>query len=74
MFAPWCVDCGSRVLLGPRRIISLERGPDGPRAVLRCHCGSLIVWSSTAETERTDHPRPTPDRPSQTDPGVVPVG
>ncbi|MCU1372480.1 MAG: hypothetical protein JWO77_3674 [Ilumatobacteraceae bacterium] len=46
MFAPWCPTCRSRMLLGPRRVVSVERGPDGLRAVLRCHCDTLIVWSA----------------------------
>lgn len=33
------------MLLGPRRVESIERGPDGLRAVLRCHCDTVIVWS-----------------------------
>lgn len=45
MFAPWCPTCRSRMLLGPRRVVSIEQGPSGPRAVLRCHCDTLIVWS-----------------------------
>jgi hypothetical protein len=46
MFAPWCPTCRSRMLLGPRRVVAIEPGPAGPRAVLRCHCGTLVVWST----------------------------
>ena len=46
MFAPWCPTCRSKRLLGPRRVVSIERGPTGLRTVLRCHCGTLIVWSA----------------------------
>lgn len=45
MFAPWCPTCRSRMLLGPRRVVSIERGPVGLRAVVRCHCDTLIVWT-----------------------------
>jgi hypothetical protein len=46
MFAPWCPTCQSKMLLGPRRVVSIERGATGLRTVLRCHCGTLIVWSA----------------------------
>jgi len=49
MFAPWCPTCRSRMLLGPRRVVSIERGPAGLRAVLRCHCDTLVVWSPEGE-------------------------
>jgi hypothetical protein len=44
MFAPWCPTCGSRILLGVRRVEAVERGHDGPRVVLRCFCGTALVW------------------------------
>ncbi len=34
------------MLLGSRRVVAIERGPGGLRAVLRCHCGTLITWSA----------------------------
>lgn len=49
MFAPFCAHCGSRVLLGPRRIVRLissETGPVG--VVLRCFCGTEIDADAVA--------------------------
>ena len=60
MFAPWCPTCRSKMLLGPRRVVSIERGPTGLRTVLRCHCGTLIVWSADPSVRRPPNP---PERP-----------
>lgn len=49
MFAPWCPTCSARMLLGPRRVEAVEAGPHGPRVILRCHCGTALVWSAEAE-------------------------
>ena len=46
MFAPYCRSCASRVLLGPRRIVTFawDRGDQRPVVVLRCFCGALLDW------------------------------
>lgn len=49
MFAPWCPTCDRRMLLGPRRVEHIERGPHGPRVVLRCFCGTALVWSPASD-------------------------
>lgn len=66
MFAPWCPTCAARILLGPGRIEQMDRGPAGPRVVLRCFCGTLLVWSAASDrkTDRVaagDHPAPSRD-------------
>lgn len=45
MFAPWCPTCRRRTLLGPRRVVAIERRAGGVRARLRCFCGT-DVWST----------------------------
>jgi RNase P subunit RPR2 len=42
MFSPYCANCRSRVLLGPRRIIGMESGEAGHRIELRCFCGHVV--------------------------------
>lgn len=70
MLAPWCPTCSSKVLLGPGRIVSIERGPDGLRAVLRCHCGTLLVWSAAADRREACGDQPSPTRISDTSPSA----
>jgi hypothetical protein len=60
MFAPWCPTCSSRTLLGPRRVEAVERGPGGPRVVLRCHCGTLLVWSAADDQRPAAAPATAP--------------
>lgn len=55
MFAPWCPTCRRRMLLGSRRVEAIERTTWGPRVVLRCFCGTPVVWSPhLAPTEYPD--------------------
>jgi hypothetical protein len=64
MFAPYCAHCGSRVLLGPRRIVRLcssESGPIG--AVLRCFCGAEVDADATAPKASI----PAPPLPAEVD-------
>ena len=49
MFDPWCPTCSARILLGTRRIESVDQGPSGTRVVLRCFCDTLLVWSPASE-------------------------
>lgn len=49
MFAPYCADCGSRVLLGPRRILSLSTSASGRiRVLLGCFCGATLDADAVA--------------------------
>lgn len=53
MFAPYCADCGSRVLLGPRRILSLSTRASGRiRVLLECFCGSSVDADAVAPPGR----------------------
>ncbi len=63
MFAPYCASCGTRVLLGPRRIISFGESETGGFAVLlRCFCGSEVD---------ADSKRPSPTIPAPAREGVL---
>ncbi|MGQ0847101.1 MAG: hypothetical protein ACT4QF_23530 [Sporichthyaceae bacterium] len=49
MFAPYCTECGTRVLMGTRRILRLSQSPDGRISVLlRCFCGFEVDSDATA--------------------------
>jgi len=39
MFAPYCPTCSTRVLLGPRRIVSADMSV---KPTLRCFCGTAV--------------------------------
>ena len=41
MFDASCDRCGAVVLLGPRRIVSLENTDDGIVLSFRCYCGAV---------------------------------
>ena len=43
MFAPYCPRDESRILLGYESVIDIEQTPVGPRVLLRCHCGEVVV-------------------------------
>lgn len=43
MFAPYCTQHGSRVLLGYESVVGIENTPLGPTILLRCHCGELLT-------------------------------
>jgi hypothetical protein len=43
MFAPYCPRHGSRVLLGYESVVGIEQTPHGPKVLVRCHCGELLV-------------------------------
>ncbi len=51
MFAPYCPTCSTRVLLGPRRIVSADVSSQPFAVTLRCFCGTDI---------RADNPVPDP--------------
>ena len=46
MFAPYCSRHQSRVLLGYESVIDIEQTPFGPKVLLRCHCGEVVVHLS----------------------------
>lgn len=53
MFAPYCADCDSRVLLGTRRILSLSTSASGRiRVLLRCFCGATVDGDAVAPQVR----------------------
>ena len=43
MFAPYCPSHESRVLLGYESVVGIEQTPHGPKILIRCHCGELLV-------------------------------
>jgi hypothetical protein len=47
MFAPYCPRHGSHVLLGYESVIAVEQTPTGPKILLHCHCGELLVQPQT---------------------------
>jgi hypothetical protein len=44
MFAVWCENHRSRVLLSSSSILSLDNGAEGPAVRWRCTCGHEGVW------------------------------
>jgi hypothetical protein len=46
MFAPYCAREDSRVLLGYESVLGIEQTARGPKVLLRCHCGELVVHDS----------------------------
>ncbi|MGQ0467834.1 MAG: hypothetical protein ACT4QG_21255 [Sporichthyaceae bacterium] len=53
MFAPYCAECGSRVLLGPRRVLSLSNAASGRiRVLLQCFCGATLDSDAVAPPAR----------------------
>lgn len=53
MFAPYCADCDSRVLLGTRRILSLSTSTSGRiRVLLQCFCGTTLDADAVAPPVR----------------------
>jgi len=46
MFAPYCPNDQSRVLLGYESVLRVEQTPSGPRVILRCDCGELVSHDS----------------------------
>ena len=43
MFAPYCPRHESRVLLGYESVVGIEQTARGPKILIRCHCGELLV-------------------------------
>jgi hypothetical protein len=43
MFAPYCPRHESRVLLGYESVVGVEQTARGPKILIRCHCGELLV-------------------------------
>lgn len=41
MYDAFCDRCDAVVLLGPRRIVSLENTDDGIALTFRCYCGAV---------------------------------
>jgi hypothetical protein len=61
MFDPYCSTCQTRVLVGFRRLRSLENTPGGIVLRFTCHCGGEAVLT-TGRRARTDHPEtPRPE-------------
>ncbi len=48
MFAPYCPSHGARVLLGYESVLDVEQTPIGPKVLLRCHCGELLVHDNAS--------------------------
>jgi hypothetical protein len=43
MFAPYCTRHQSRILLGFESVVGIEQTAFGPKVLLRCHCGEVVV-------------------------------
>jgi hypothetical protein len=43
MFAPYCTRHQSRILLGFESVVGIEQTPFGPKVLLRCYCGDVLV-------------------------------
>jgi hypothetical protein len=54
MFAPYCPTCSSRVLLGPRRIVSADMSAKPFRVTLRCFCGTTLATGNPVPEPRPD--------------------
>lgn len=54
MFAPYCPRHGSHVLLGYESVIAVEQTPSGPKILLHCHCGELVIQQQTRVPAKTD--------------------
>lgn len=72
MFDVFCERCESTVLLGPRRIVSLENTDDGIVLTYRCYCGEVDTdVLGRAPHRRTEHEATKGNRtPSQTEPST----
>jgi hypothetical protein len=46
MFAPYCPQDRSLVLLGYESVVDVEQTPFGTKVLLRCHCGELLAHDS----------------------------
>ena len=51
MFAPYCPDHGSRVLLFVENIEAIERTSKGIRIRYRCNCGHQGLWNAPTPSE-----------------------
>jgi hypothetical protein len=49
MFAPYCPRHESHVLLGYESVVAVEQTSSGPRILLHCHCGELLVQPQARE-------------------------
>jgi hypothetical protein len=56
MFAPYCPRDDTRVLLGYESVVGVEQTAFGPKVLIRCHCGELLVHDSLSRpaAERLD--------------------
>jgi hypothetical protein len=43
MFAPYCTREKSRMLLGYESVVGIEQTVFGPKVLLRCYCGDVLV-------------------------------
>ncbi|HTC68447.1 MAG TPA: hypothetical protein VK662_02665 [Acidothermaceae bacterium] len=43
MFAPYCSRHQSRILLGFESVVGIEQTAFGPKVLLRCYCGEVVV-------------------------------
>ena len=43
MFAPYCTREKSRILLGYESVVGIEQTVFGPKVLLRCCCGDVLV-------------------------------
>jgi hypothetical protein len=43
MFAPYCTRHQSRILLGFESVVGIEQTVFGPKVLLRCYCGDVLV-------------------------------
>jgi hypothetical protein len=51
MFAPYCTREKSRILLGYESVVGVEQTVFGPKVLLRCYCGDLLVDDTGTATQ-----------------------
>jgi hypothetical protein len=63
MFAPYCARHESRILLGFESVVGIEQTVFGPKVLLRCYCGEVVVHdmgpSGNGPTDAPDANRAT---------------
>jgi hypothetical protein len=53
MFAPYCTRDESPILLGYESVVGIEQTAFGPKVLLRCYCGNLLVHDAAVPAADT---------------------
>jgi hypothetical protein len=54
MFAPYCTRHQSRILLGFESVVGIEQTGHGPKVLLRCYCGDVLVHDMGPSSDDAD--------------------